>query len=230
MELVECLIKAGFTRHESVLYLTLCREGELTGYEAAKISGISRSNAYLALAGLVDKGGACRIESEAVRYAAVPPGELVINLRRQMEELLELIQKNAPDREESRDPYITISGRTHIIHKMKNMLNLAVERVYLSLSTQELQLVLPEVTAARERGLKVVVITDPGFSMEGITVYHHSKRPGQIRIIADSAQVLTGELGTMEECACLYSRNSNLIQLIKDSLSHEIQLIQMKPI
>jgi hypothetical protein len=26
----------------------LCSEGELTGYEAAKLSGMSRSNAYLA--------------------------------------------------------------------------------------------------------------------------------------------------------------------------------------
>ncbi len=54
MDLVDSLMKAGFTRHEAVLYLTLSREGELTGYEAAKISNIPRSNAYLALAGLVE--------------------------------------------------------------------------------------------------------------------------------------------------------------------------------
>ncbi len=48
MNLEECLMKTGLTRHESELYIALCREGELTGYEAAKITGIPRANAYQA--------------------------------------------------------------------------------------------------------------------------------------------------------------------------------------
>lgn len=58
MDLNDALMCFGLTRQESSLYLTLLSDGALTGYEAAKRTGISRSNTYTALACLVDKGAA----------------------------------------------------------------------------------------------------------------------------------------------------------------------------
>ena len=56
MDNVELLMSFGLTRQEARVYVLLLGEGALSGYEAAKRLGISRSNAYAALAGLVDKG------------------------------------------------------------------------------------------------------------------------------------------------------------------------------
>lgn len=228
MDLVECLMKAGFTRHEAMLYLTLCREGELTGYEAAKISNIPRSNAYLGLAGLVEKGAALRIEGDSSKYAAVPAGELVFNLRNGLEEVYKLIEENSPVREAAREPYYTISGRQNVINKMNHMISHASERIYISTSEAELSHVARELANARDRGLKVVVISAPGFSMDGVVIYRNEKQPGQIRLIVDSAHALTGEINGTGESNCLYSKSRNLIQLIKDSLKNEIRLIQIK--
>ncbi|HEX3027960.1 MAG TPA: helix-turn-helix domain-containing protein [Clostridia bacterium] len=228
MDILECLMKIGFTKHESMLYITLCKEGELTGYEASKISGIPRSNAYLALAGLVEKGGAYSIDSDAVRYMAVPATELVSNTRRQMEDVLKCIIENVPVKKPSTDPYITIAGRNHIINKMKNIINNAKERVYLSMSPAEISLVEKEISNAACRGLKVVVITSEPLKSEGVIFYLNNKQPGQIRLIADSSHVLTGEIGQNELPTCLYSGNKNLIELIKDSLTNEIKLIKIK--
>lgn len=228
MDMIECLMKAGFTRHEAALYLTLCREGELTGYEAAKISGIPRSNAYLGLAGLVDKGGALRIDGDPSKYAAVPASELVYNLRRSLDEVYRFIEENTPVREAARDPYYTIIGRQNIINKMNHMISCAAERIYLSTSPAELAYVAAELSAARDRGLKVVVISSPGFTLDGTTIYRNEKQPGQIRLIVDSSQVLTGELNGTGESNCLYSGSRNLVQLIKDSLTNEIRLIEMR--
>ena len=44
--------------------MTLLAEGRLTGYEATKLTGISRSNTYTALAGLVEKGAAYVLEDK----------------------------------------------------------------------------------------------------------------------------------------------------------------------
>lgn len=228
MDMIEGLMKAGFTRHEAALYLVLCREGELTGYEAAKISNIPRSNAYLGLAGLVDKGGARRIDGDPSKYAAVPAPELVYNLRRSLEEVYRFIEDNTPVREAARDPYYTIAGRQNIINKMNHMIGHAAERIYISTSPTELAYVAKELSAARDRGLKVVVITTPGFLLEGATVYGNEKQPGQIRLIVDSSQVLTGEMDGAGGSTCLYSRSGNLVQLIKDSLTNEIRLIEIK--
>ena len=56
MDIIEKLTYFNLTRQEATLYLTLLAEGRLTGYEATKLTGISRSNTYTALAGLVEKG------------------------------------------------------------------------------------------------------------------------------------------------------------------------------
>ena len=51
MDNVELLMSFGLTRQEARVYVLLLGEGALSGYEAAKRLGISRSNAYAALAG-----------------------------------------------------------------------------------------------------------------------------------------------------------------------------------
>ena len=62
MEITERLMHFNLTRQEATLYLLLLKAGRLTGYEAAKQTGISRSNTYTALAGLVEKGAAYIME------------------------------------------------------------------------------------------------------------------------------------------------------------------------
>ena len=49
MDNVELLMSFGLTRQEARVYVLLLGEGALSGYEAAKRLGISRSNAYAAL-------------------------------------------------------------------------------------------------------------------------------------------------------------------------------------
>lgn len=230
MDIIECLMKVGFTRHEAVLYITLCREGELTGYEAAKISGIPRSNAYLALAGLVEKGGAFRIEGDSVRYTAVHARELVFNLRKELDKTLYYIEKNAPEKEESAEPYITITGKSHVLNKMRYMISHARERIYLSMSHSELEYVKTQILEARDKGLKVVIITSAPYEIENVVVFYNEKQPGQIRLITDTSHVLTGEISEEGESTCLYSKNKNLIHLIKDSLTNEIKLIEIRKV
>lgn len=228
MDILECLMKAGFTRHEAMLYLTLGKEGALTGYEASKLSGIPRSNAYLALAGLVDKGGALRIDGDTSRYSAVPASELTFNLRKRQEEAFDFIEKNAPEREEAAEPYYTVTGSENIINKMCHMITNAKERIYISTSPSELAYVYRELSQACARGLKVVIITSEELSLKGATIYMNEKQPGQIRLISDTTHVLTGELKASGDSTALYSRNRNLIDVIRDSLKNEITLIDLK--
>lgn len=228
MDINESLMKAGFTKHEAALYLTLCREGDLTGYEAAKLANIPRSNAYLALAGLVDKGAALRIDGDASKYSAVPPRELVFNLRKTLEEAYRSIEEGITVQEAVREPYFTIAGRKNVIDKMSYMISHAAERIYISTSPRELLLVEEDLRGAAERGLKVVIITEQGYSLDNTIIYRNKKEPGQIRLIVDTAHVLTGELNESSGSTCLYSKNRNLVQLIKDSLTNEIRLIELK--
>ena len=48
-QFIECLIHYGLTRQEAIVYHRLLTDGKQTGYEIAKATGISRSNAYSGL-------------------------------------------------------------------------------------------------------------------------------------------------------------------------------------
>lgn len=227
MNSVELLTHFGLTKQEAAIYRLLLTESSLTGYEAAKLTGISRSNAYTALAGLVEKGAALLIEGTATRYTAVPPEEFCNNKIRELEEYKTELLKNCPAPGREVDGYITVTGEKHILHKMKNMLSNAVARVYLSVSIEIADLVLPELREATKRGLKIVVITNRPFDLPGAIVYHAEKTQKQIRLIADSACVLTGDIDDGENSTCLYSKKKNLVDLFKESLKNEIKLIEL---
>ena len=194
MDVIEALIQAGFTKHESMLYVTLCREGELTGYEASKITGIPRSNAYLGLAGLSDKGGAYKIDGETAKYAAVDTVELAQNLKRKFSQVMKVIEEEIPQVNKSKYNFATINGNVQILNKMKNLINQAQHRVYISISKEQLEYVIDELRCAKERGLKVVIITSDNVQYEGMICYLAQKQYGSVRLITDSSNVLTGQL------------------------------------
>ncbi len=228
MQLIECLMKTGLTRNESELYVTLSREGELTGYEAAKLTGIPRANAYQALAGLVDKGGAYLVEGLKQLYIAVPADEYCANIAFHMQETLAVIKRDCPVVRRPTEPYITITGYQHIVDKMKNIINNATKRVYLSVSETELSLLTAELEKAVAKGLKIVAVTVGTAAIAGVAMYRITKPAGQIRLIADSAAVLTGVVTGSPEDTCLYSKNEPLVELIKDSLKNEIKLATLE--
>ena len=226
MELVEMLTNFGLTRQEAGLYIGLLKEGEQNGYEAAKATGISRSNAYSGLASLVDKGAAYMVEGSVVKYIPVPPEQFCSNHIRRMKELKEQILAAAPKRREEPEGYITIKGADLILDKMREMIGGARERIYLAGDQPVIRQLEEELREAGRQGLKVVLLTDQEMDLPEAILYQRESRPGQIRLIVDSTYVLTGDIDGGKDSTCLYSRKKNLIDLIKDSLKNEIKLLE----
>jgi HTH-type transcriptional regulator, sugar sensing transcriptional regulator len=229
MTLAESLAAIGFTGQEATLYLALLRSGDLTGYEAARAAGVAKSNAYLSLASLVVKGGALLVEEEPARYAAVPVSELIAGARRRVNEALSFLERNAPARSEPRSGFATVSERARVIEVMKDLIETAEKRLYVSMAPEDLAPIRAELEAARERGLKVVIISSPPFAMERVNVYLGRRRPGRVRLIADSIRVLTGEIAP-DRGECVLSENARLVDLIKDSLTDEMKLIELEKV
>ncbi|NLI57600.1 MAG: TrmB family transcriptional regulator [Clostridium sp.] len=227
MDVIDYLIQFNLTRQEAVIYLALLSEGELNGYETAKITGISRSNTYNSLATLVEKGGSFVIEEAATKYTPVPLEEFCDNKIRKLQKLKQELIKNVPEKREEKGGYITIKGKKHILDKMKNMIGRAKERVYISASKEVLEEILEEITEGIKRDIKVVLITNHSFYLEGAIIYHVQESRQQIRLITDSENVMTGDIDDGEYSTCLYSKKKNLIDLLKESLKNEIKLIEI---
>jgi sugar-specific transcriptional regulator TrmB len=226
MDLLQALKNIGFTQQEAIIYITLCKQGELTGYEAAKLSAISRSNAYAALSSLVEKGRAYIVQGASVKYSPVPKEELLLNTRRAFEENLGYIDQYFPEPVHSSEPYITVLGYNNIIDKIKNLLLLCTQRIYISTAPEELKLFQDELENAVKRGLKVVIITSKDPMIENAITYIQPKDQGPIKVIVDTKEVLTGRLEASENAQCLYSKNKTLVELIRETFMNEIELIK----
>lgn len=227
MELVEQLMQYGLTRQEAVIYMTLHSDGELTGYEVAKLTGISRSNVYTALAGLVEKGVAYVQEESVTKYTPVSFEEFSNNYIHSLQETREEIIRSLPTRREESVGYITIRGNRNIMDKLRNMLLETEYRIYVAVSAEILNQYVEELKALVEKGIKIVIIVDKPFELEGATIYYKEKIDCQIRLICDSQKVLTGQLNAKSEATCLYSQNQNLVDVFKEMLQNEIALIKL---
>ena len=228
MDNVERLMEFGLTRHEASLYILLVLEGSLNGYEAAKRSSISRSNAYNALAGLVEKGAAYLQEEDTVRYTPVPVEEFCSGKIRHMEKKKKELMEQLPEKRKDDGGYLTIKGEEHICDKIIEMLIRAKERAYVSIYNERLEGFREYLEQMVAEDKKVVIITNEPFDLPGATVYLTECRKEQIRLITDSNDVLTGEITNQYDATCLYSSNSNLVEVFKDALANEIQLLNMK--
>jgi sugar-specific transcriptional regulator TrmB len=231
----ELLLEFGLTRQGAAVYLTLLTEGDLSGYQVAKALGISRSNAYTALANLVEKGAAWLIEDSATRYTAVPAAEFCDNRLRALSKSRDCLLANLPREKPATGGYITIKGEDRILDRLHHLLAGVQKRVYLALHGQVLARVNAELKALIEQGCKVVIITDADTfklaeirqRLTGARIQAGSVEPDQIRAICDSHYVMTGELTGGANASCLYSDQKHLVDLFKNAIRNELRLIEI---
>lgn len=219
----------GLTGQEAVIYQALLRNGEMSGYEVAKETGISRSNVYSSLSCLVEKGASYVCDGETPKYVAVDVGTFTENSLRELSGKAEELKKSAPEKKKPTAGYITISGTRHIKDKIYEMLENCELRLYIMAESDLIREYEKKINELVEKGLKVVILTDK-YALSGATVYETVPEEGQIRFITDSNYVLTGTLKGNREDTCLYSDEQNLVSVMKEALKNKISLVKLEEI
>ena len=122
----------------------------------AKLIGISRSNAYNSLASMTEKGASYLVEEGTTRkYVPVPLDEFCKNRVRRMEENKKWLCAHMPAVKDRVEGYITIEGAANILDKMRNLIDGAKERVYVSCTRNYLLLLIKELESLIQRRKKV---------------------------------------------------------------------------
>lgn len=218
----------GLTRQEASVYLMLLLKGKQTGYEIAKETGISRSNAYGALAALVEKGAAYLQEESAKKYIPVSLDEFCGNYLQRIQNERNWLLEHLPRQQVEEEGYITIEGKRNIQDKIRNLLKNTKERVYMACTVEYLKEYEEELLLLSQEKKKVVILTDQCWEKEGVVTYVAQNRGNQIGLITDSRYVLSGEYGIDSQNTCLYSGQKNFVMLFKSALANEIKLIQLQ--
>ncbi len=227
MNFIDSLNDFGLTRQEGSIYSALLNHGEMTGYEVAKDTGISRSNVYAGLTALVEKGAAYLVQGEATKYRPVEISRFTDNRISELKKTAVWLEKHAPRKVISCDGYITIIGAKNIKNKIRQMLSETELRLYMMAPADVLSEFEGELSEIVKAGKKVVLLTQ-GFKLSGAKIYETKPEPGQLRFITDSSYVLTGELTGDEHDTCLYSGQKNLVEVMKEALKDRITLLSGK--
>jgi len=227
MDSVELLTLFGLTQQEAKIYCSLHGHDPATGYELAKVTGISRSNTYAGLSNLVEKGAAHQIDGKPIRYQAVPVSEFCRNVIRSLQASRDILERFLTPADDPVKAYLTVKGSMNIRNKIETLIEGTHHRIYISMAETLLRPFLPSLEKLVEGGRKVVIITNSQILIKEAAIYITQKPSDHIRVISDSVKALTGGLDESPNCTCLYSRKENLVSLIKDSIKNEIELIKL---
>jgi sugar-specific transcriptional regulator TrmB len=219
----------GLTRQEANIYMCLLQNKEMSGYEVSKLTGISRSNVYSALAGLVEEGAAYLLEGNPNKYTAVPVDTFCDNHIRRLTRLKTDITAKIPHISEECEGYITINSHRHIMDKIYNMLESVEYRIYMSIPKQYINEFRPQLERLIIENKKVVLLLNEPLeeNLNGAIIYITGKNDNQLKLIVDSSFVLTGDMTGDVLDTCLYCGQKNFVNVFKDSLRNEIKLIEL---
>ncbi|HTH13034.1 MAG TPA: TrmB family transcriptional regulator sugar-binding domain-containing protein, partial [Spirochaetia bacterium] len=162
---------------------------------------------------------------------ALDPQEWFTHRIRSLSETAESLVPALPRRQSPNEGYLTVAGDQAILDRMKTMVENARLRIYLSLPAAWLTPLVSALRSACSRGIRLTVLCDatlaPSFAGLPEVVIHPTVPPGgQIRLIVDSSEVLTGD-GESGTPSCLYSRRPALVALFKQALGNEIRLLEL---
>lgn len=225
MHFEEALTKLGLTPIEATLYTTLCKHGALTGYEVAKLCGISRSNVYAGLYSLLDKGKCYLLEEEPNKYMAIPKEELLLSAKREFEQIYEALETLYPQSLIASDPYITIKGYQNVVDKITNTILSCHSHLYI-LTTSDILEVFKDVLSEISTTKRVTIICNSHLIVGEALIHVKAKSPLGFHMIVDTSCVITGDLSHTSS-QCLYTTNQSLVRLMRESLITELEMIRL---
>jgi sugar-specific transcriptional regulator TrmB len=166
------LTALGFSELEALAYLFLLRGSPATGYRVARGVGRTAANIYNTLESLEARGAVMLEQGEPKVYRAVPPDELLgameasfATRRAQADLALKSLEARSSDERVYR-----LSTPEQVFERCRTVLRTAVHVVLLDAFPGPLQVLLPELQAAADRGVRVAVQAYQPVLLPGVEV------------------------------------------------------------
>jgi HTH-type transcriptional regulator, sugar sensing transcriptional regulator len=172
---IEEMKHLGFTGAEAQIYVYLLQHPHATGYEVSKGTGLPRANAYQALETLVAKERVIPVSSDPVRYAVVPPAQLLKQIREETAQRCQDLEQRFATLEqpESVGHFWELNERQRIDARLDTLIARAQHRIAASLWAEDLERLTDAFHDARERGCTVILNLFGEARADFATVYQH---------------------------------------------------------
>jgi predicted transcriptional regulator len=235
MEIVPALQRLGFAEYEARAYLALVKRSPLNGYELAKASGIPRANVYGVLERLSARRVVLRLdEPSGVRYAPVPPAELMQRLGSEFQEVAAQTSRELEALEVAteREPVWNVQGYPALLDQARAALRAARRSLLLAVWPHEATALRDDVAAADERGVEITTLCMAACETEcgGCRgdVYRYRATPDGVRrrlvVVPDGEDVVAGEIAADGETHSVRTRQPLLVDICSSSVRSSIAL------
>ncbi len=234
-DLIDKLVRLGFSEYEAKAYVALLAKSPVSGYELAKSSSVPRSMIYEVMGKLVSRGAAMILRTGgATKYAPVPAAEFFDQLQREHESLVESLRDElvslsaAPDL----DYVWNIEGHDNVMAKAVEMIDQAKEQIYLALLPITFPILRAVLAEAIDRGVRVVLYTTAELELPGgqiVTAHVSEETLGQARglgliLAIDGEEVLIGEWLTRTQARASWTSSSLMVFLAEHHLRTDLYL------
>ncbi|HEF4729110.1 helix-turn-helix domain-containing protein [Burkholderia multivorans] len=219
-DLIQALIRVGFSQYESQAYCALLRRSPLNGHEAGKLSGVPPSKIYETLQRLEAKGAVLLHRSEPVLYAAVPYSEVLSRIRSTVAKDLDLIEKELTRLPSAREPGLVWSLRDKgaIVEAFRGAIERAKTSLFAAVWDAELPMLRDDLERAFKRGVDVHVAIYGAETLDGPRCYDlrecgasAQKRLEGRRlsvVVADEQNAVTAEFGSISIDEAVITNNT----------------------
>jgi sugar-specific transcriptional regulator TrmB len=176
-QLLEDLRLLGFTEYEARVYIALLRKNPSNRHQLSKLAGVPAAKVYENIDRLVQRGMVTLADSsERPTYVPLPPEEVIHQIRSTTEHKLQSVEvklKAIAEQSENNIRPLTwnLEGAAHILGKAQEVIARSQEHIMCSLWEQEIELLLPQLRSAQERGVEIVLLAY-GDAPEDLGVVH----------------------------------------------------------
>jgi sugar-specific transcriptional regulator TrmB len=238
-KLIDQLQNLNFTQYESRAYLSLLEQGNITGYELAKNSGIPASKIYAVLNKLLEKEVVLALDSEPVKYTPLPPKEVLSRLKGDYLDTVNNLDSKLDEiytKQKLDNNYIwNISGRETILRRVCEFIGEAKKQIYLSVWDEEVEEIKEALTDANAKNIDLTIVHF-GKNLLGIGTEYKHGREHQIRqqrgerrlaLEVDEEKVILCHFHENGGSNAVWTTNKGLILLAKDYIIHDIYTIKV---
>jgi predicted transcriptional regulator len=234
-DIVALLQQLGFSGYEARVYLALLKRSPLNGYELAKVAGLPRANVYAVLQKLEERSVVVRQASPTgVRYAPVPPGELMHRIEQHFHGILDLAQHELNDIFSPLEPaYIwNIQGYAALLEHARALIDGALGQLSVAIWPAQAQALAEAITQAERRSVAITTLclnacAQACAGCRGQLYRYHvapEQSHGWLIIIADGAELLAGEISADADALAIRTRQMLLVDMSSWYIRHSIAL------
>lgn len=239
---VALLGELGLGGYEARAYLTLLRQGPLTGYQLAKASGIPRANIYAVLRRLEERGAVVAVQAESGRsYRAVDFREFLARLERSFELRLRQVARALDRAVRAADGLLAVgayvynfTGYANLVAQAGRLIESARRQLLVSGWEPELEKLAPALNLAQERRAAVTLVcmsgcTAPCGRCPGRVYRYRLGEAGDCRwllVITDGRELVAGQVEADGRVVGTSTRQQLLVAIASWYIRHTVAVAE----